>query len=39
MNYLLIEERAWNELLAHARNTAQQMKRLQHHFNPADTDG
>ena len=39
MNYLLIEEKAWNELLTHARNMNERMKRLQRHFNPADTDG
>lgn len=39
MNYLLIEERAWTNLQAHARHLTDTMQRLNHHFNLAAEDG
>lgn len=35
MNYLLIEERAWKELTVHAQRMADELQRLNRHFNPA----
>ena len=39
MNYLLIEERAWANLQAHARRLTDTMRRLDRHFNPAAESG
>ena len=39
MNYLLIEERAWVNLQAHARRLADTICRLDRHFNPAAESG
>lgn len=39
MNYLLIEERAWANLQAHARRLTDTMRRLDRHFNPATESG
>ena len=39
MNYLLIEERAWTNLQAHARRLTDTMRRLDCHFNPAAESG
>ncbi len=39
MNYLLIEERAWANLQAHATRLTDTMRRLDRHFNPAAESG
>ena len=39
MNYLLIEERAWTNLQAHAHRLADAIRQLDHHFNPAAESG
>ena len=39
MNYLLIEERAWTNLQAHARRLTDTMRRLDRHFSSAAEDG
>lgn len=39
MNYLLIEERAWVNLQAHARHLPDTIRRLDRHFNPAAESG
>lgn len=39
MNYLLIEERAWANLQAHAHQLTNMMQRLDRHFNPAAESG
>jgi len=39
MNYLLIEERTWVNLQAHARLLTDTIRRLDRHFNPAAESG
>ena len=39
MNNLLIEERAWANLQAHARRLTDAIRQLDHHFNPAAESG
>lgn len=39
MNYLLIEERAWTNLQAHARRLTDTIRRLDRRFNPAGESG
>lgn len=39
MNYLLIEERAWVNLQAHARHLTDTIRLLNRHFNSAAENG
>ena len=39
MNYLLIEEKAWDELLAQVRRTTEKVRLLEHHLTPAPESG
>lgn len=39
MNYILIEEKAWTELLAAAKRLKEKVETLEHHFNPIELEG
>ena len=39
MNYILIEEKAWTELLAAAKRMKEKVETLEHHFNPIELEG
>lgn len=39
MRYLLIEEKAWREITAHAERMNRRMLELMRHFNPAGGTG
>lgn len=38
MNYLLIEEKAWEEITALAGHMAEKVRQLEQHFYPADNN-
>ncbi len=39
MNYLLIEERAWNKLQNHIRHMTERLRQMERYLIPATEDG
>lgn len=39
MNYILIEEKAWQEIKTFAERMAEKVRLLERHFNPIDNAG
>lgn len=39
MNYLLIEEKAWQELQVRGKRAAEKLQQLRKYFNPASESG